>query len=74
MNNKERLNAVMNFQSVDCLPAIEWAAYWNKTIDRWRGETLPNEFVTDKHIWDYFGLDPFPGLYINLKKETFPAP
>ncbi len=34
MNNKERLKAVMNFESVDRLPAIEWAPYWNKTIDR----------------------------------------
>lgn len=35
---------------------------------------MPKELVADEHIWDYCGLDPFPGLYINLKKETFPVP
>ena len=35
MTHVERFNAVMNFESVDRYPRIEWAGYWDKTLDRW---------------------------------------
>ena len=43
MNNVERFKNLMSFKPVDRLPVIEWAGYWDKTIDRWHGEGLPAE-------------------------------
>ena len=40
----------------DRLPVSEWATWWDKTIDRWKGEGLPREL--DWHgVKDYLGID-----------------
>lgn len=55
MNTRERFLAVMNFQPVDRLPVMEWAGWWNKTIERWQSEGLP---TGDRYeIMRYFNLD-----------------
>lgn len=41
MNTRERFHAVMNFQPFDRLPILEWAGWWNQTIERWNREGLP---------------------------------
>ena len=41
MTTRERFQAVMNFRPFDRLPLLEWAGWWDKTIQRWRGEGLP---------------------------------
>ena len=56
MNHLERFKAVMNFQPVDRLPRIEWATWWDKTIQRWQEEGLP---VGAQDACSYFGLDPY---------------
>ena len=40
----------------DRLPIIEWASWWNLTIDRWRGEGLPDD-LDGSGIKRFFGLD-----------------
>lgn len=40
----------------DRLPMMEWATWWDKTIDRWRGEGLPVD-LDNAGIKRYFGLD-----------------
>ncbi len=40
MNARERFHAIMNFQPFDRLPLLEWAGWWDQTIDRWHGEGL----------------------------------
>lgn len=40
----------------DRLPIIEWATWWNQTIDRWRGEGLPADLDWTA-IKRYFDLD-----------------
>ncbi|MDO8683984.1 MAG: uroporphyrinogen decarboxylase family protein [Armatimonadota bacterium] len=40
----------------DRLPMLEWAVWWNLTIDRWKGEGLPDGLSNDG-IKRYFGLD-----------------
>ncbi len=40
----------------DRLPLTEWAVWWDRTIERWRGEGLPEDL--DGHgIKRFFGLD-----------------
>ena len=40
MNTVERLHAVLNFEKPDRLPVLEWAAWWDKTLERWYEEGL----------------------------------
>ena len=59
MNTRERFHAVMNHQPFDRLPMIEWAIWWDKTIDRWHTEGLP-ENVTDRYdLYRLFGMDMY---------------
>jgi len=58
MTPRERFLNVMNFQkSSDRLPVIEWAAWWDKTIERWKEEGLPQDISWDESM-EYFNLDP----------------
>ena len=57
MNSRERFQAVMGFRPFDRLPILEWAVWWDKTIDRWHHEGLPAE-VTDRYdLYRHFGLE-----------------
>lgn len=39
---RARFVQILNFEKPDDrLPVMEWAAWWDRTIDRWRGEGLP---------------------------------
>ena len=59
MTTRERFHAVMNFQPFDRLPIVEWAGWWDKTIDRWHGEGLPAELTDRYDICRHFGLDVY---------------
>lgn len=41
----------------DRLPHIEWATWWDKTLDRWRAEGLPGD-LHGAALMGHFGLDP----------------
>lgn len=56
MSARERFRAVLNFQPFDRLPLIEWATWWDQTLDRWRSEGLP-DLPDSAAIQRYFGLD-----------------
>jgi hypothetical protein len=57
MTVSERFHAVMNFEPFDRLPVMEWAAWWDKTVDRWHGEGL-DPALTDRYdICRHFDLD-----------------
>ncbi len=61
MNHPERFKAVIDFKPVDRLPHIEWAMWWDKTIQRWYSDGLPNTFKFN-HVTEiglYLGLDPY---------------
>ena len=57
MNVVERFRAVMNFEKVDRLPVMEWAPWWEKTLDRWYQEGLPTDMTDRGEIRDHLGLD-----------------
>jgi len=56
MTARERFLNTLNFKPVDRAPMVEWAAWWNETIDRWENEGLPKGLSFDDSL-DYFGLD-----------------
>jgi len=58
MTPRERFLDVLNFRRPgDRLPMVEWAAWWDKTFDRWKAEGLPAELDMEASL-HYFGLDP----------------
>jgi hypothetical protein len=57
MKPRERLIAVLNGRLPDDrLPMIEWAAWWDKTTDRWKQEGMPGDLSWSESL-QYFGLD-----------------
>ena len=56
MTARERLRAVLNFEPVDHLPVVEWAGWWDQTMDRWYGEGLSRDLGGDD-LRRHFGMD-----------------
>ncbi len=73
MNHVERFRAVMNFQPVDRLPRWEWAMWWDRTINRWKGEGLPADLDSVYDISRYFGLDPYRQFWFSTTDPTIEA-
>ncbi len=72
MNTRERFQAVMNFQPVDRLPVMEWAGWWDKTIERWQSEGLP---CHDRYeVMRYFDMDMHYQGWIPFSSEGCPEP
>lgn len=65
MTASERFHAVMQFKSFDRMPMIEWATWWDKTIDRWHSEKLPVSLTDTYEICKHFGLDLYKQKWIN---------
>ena len=57
MTPRERFLSILNFEKPDDrLPMVEWAAWWDKTLDRWKQEGLPRGITWDGSL-EHFGLD-----------------
>lgn len=74
MTVRERFQAVMNFEPFDRLPVVEWAVWWNQTIDRWHTEQLPAEVVDRYDICRHFGLDLYLQGGFPIRGKGCPAP
>jgi len=74
MKTNERFKKLMSFEAVDRQPVVEWAPYWDKTVERWHGEGLPAELTDPADIRDYFGLDRYLQLYVFPRGPECPSP
>ena len=74
MNSCERFHAVMNFRPFDRLPLLEWAPWWDKTIERWRGEGLPENCKTQEEICRHFDLDIYRQDWLRPIHPEAPQP
>ena len=74
MNHVERFNAVMAFQPFDRMPRVEWAGYWDQTVDRWRAEGLPADLTDAFAIRAHLGLDPYRQRWFAPLAGTCPPP
>jgi len=83
MTCRERFRATMNFQPVDRMPMIEWASWWNKTLERWQGEGLPKELWDSSQVMGYtaasrrrlfrhFGLDDYQHVWLHPQGPDCP--
>jgi hypothetical protein len=72
MTTRERFQAVMNFQPFDRMFMMEWAGWWDKTIERWRGEGLPE---ADRYaLYRHFGLDVHYQDWFPTRRKGCPVP
>ena len=74
MTVPERFKCVMEKKPLDRLPAIEWAPFWNLTIDRWKKEGLPKNLNSVYEIQDFFGLDKCCQTMFSWETENTPQP
>lgn len=63
MNNRERFKKLMAFEPVDRMPVLEWAPWWDKTVERWHGEGLPADVDSNEAVRDYFDQDQHRHLW-----------
>ena len=62
MTPRQRFLRVLNFEKPDDrLPMVEWAAWWDQTLNRWKTEGLPGDLTWDQSL-AYFGLDPLVNI------------
>jgi hypothetical protein len=73
MTTRERFQAAMNFQPFDRLPILEWAGWWDKTIERWHTEGLPTELTDRYDICRHLGLDVYKQDWFGITKPGFPS-
>ena len=60
MNAQQRLRNMFEGKAIDRLPVIEWAPWWNLTVERWQQEGLKMPLRTSQEGWAiqrHFGLD-----------------
>lgn len=74
MNTRDRFHAVMNFKPFDRLPLLEWAGWWDKTIDRWHQEGLPSDKTNRYAICRHFGLDIYMQQWFSALQSGCPKP
>ncbi|MGC9317714.1 MAG: uroporphyrinogen decarboxylase family protein [Armatimonadota bacterium] len=73
MTVSDRFRAAMRGEPVDRLPRVEWAPYWDQTLERWYTEGLP-EGMPRYDVQEYLGLDPVYQLRVSPIGPGAPAP
>lgn len=74
MRASERFKNFIKGQPIDRLPAIEWAPWWNVTVERWHKEGLPPSLTSVYDIQNYFGLDKCCQTCFGMRTPKTPAP
>ncbi len=70
MTTRERYCNALDGKPVDRLPTMEWATWWDKTIQRWESEGVPTG-LDRVGLYEYFGLDVNYQLWIPSKRNDF---
>ena len=74
MTNRERFQALLNGERADRTPVIEWASWWNLTVNRWFEEGLPQEIKNVPHgLQRYFGQDHHWQFWIGGRNPDAPV-
>jgi hypothetical protein len=80
MNNRERILAVLNYQTYDRLPVVHFG-FWNETLDKWANEGHISRDEADKwydgtpedkSIGDKLGFDSNWSNCFNPKTDIYP--
>jgi len=74
MTARERFRAAARFEGADSLPALEWASWWDRTLDRWRAEGLGGGSLSDGELHEELGLDRHDQFWISALGPDCPKP
>lgn len=69
MNARERFHAIMDFKPFDRLPILEWAMWWDKTIERWKREGM--RLQSAQAAKDLFGPTNPSSAYMTERYELY---
>ncbi len=70
---RERFHAVADFAQPDSLPVIEWATWWDLSIERWRSEGL-DPALSGSGLYGALGLDRHDQFWISALAPDCPRP
>jgi len=71
---RQRFLDVLHFRKpTGRLPLVEWAAWWDQTLQRWQGEGLPANFGFEETL-RHFGLDVLHCIGAATRASTCPSP
>jgi len=74
MTIRERFRGVANGDpDTDAGPVMEWATWWDKTIEGWEREGLPGD-LGNQGLFGHFGLDRHFQFWLPTKTEQCPQP
>jgi len=66
---RERFRRTMFYQDVAVPPNFEFG-YWDRTLETWRGQGLPDHVVDEATAYDYFGIEN----WMMLRTHSNPTP
>ncbi len=73
MTNSDRFDKVLSFaRDIDRTPVMEWAGWWDKTIDNWRAQGLPAD-LNGEDINAYFGQDKLRQFWLPVRGRGCPG-
>lgn len=74
MTNRDRFLSVLNFKRPpDRLPVVEWAVWWDQTLERWHREGLDPALAGDA-LYRHFKLDVHRQYWFSCLDERCPKP
>lgn len=68
----ERVEKTLRFEKPDRMPVIEWAPYWDQTVERWRAEGLEADIQNRHAVRKSLGLDPLVDIWVTSKNADCP--
>lgn len=78
MNVRERYRRVLSFQPVDRLPMMEWATWWDKTVEAWKAQGLRIQsepgLRDGEALQRQLGLDLHMQYWIQFTTQGTPKP
>ena len=75
MTNVERFEKFFHFdKTIDRLPVIEWATWWDQTIGAWKAQGLPEGLGCGFETNAYFGQDNLRQFWIPARDMDCPQP
>lgn len=73
MTNRERFLAALNGEPADRLPCVEWAGWWDKTVNNWISQD-PMCPKNQHALYEYFGLDMHHQYWLQPRGPGCPRP
>ena len=74
MTSRERFQAIMEFKKPDRLPVVEWASWWDRTLERWHGEGLDPAIMDRYAICRHLGLEVYRQDWFRCIRPEGPEP